>query len=297
MKDERRHPIQDLPTGATKELFRLLVESVADYAIIMLDPRGKVLTWNTGVERIAGYRAEEIVGRAFACFYTSEDRSRHKPEQALIRAAADGRCEDEGFRVRKDGSRFWANVVVTPLRDGQSILLGFAQVMRDLTERRRVQEELEHRVAERTEQLAQLNDELTRVNDALVGQVEERRRAEAELRGILAAFACAVEGISFLDAEGRHVRANKTYASMLGFAPEELDGLPWEGIVWLSDREAARGAHARMLDSGRSEVDVRVVRKEATTFQAHMVLVRTNDATGQFAGHYCFVTDVSDRRR
>lgn len=126
---------------ATEERFRLLVESVRDYAIFMLDPEGRITSWNVGAERIKGYRAEEILGHHFSRFYPSDDVRRGKPARELTIAAAEGRLEDEGWRVRKDGSRFWANVVITALRDAQERLVGFAKVTRDLTERKRLEDE------------------------------------------------------------------------------------------------------------------------------------------------------------
>src|SRR2546430_1467484 len=122
--------------------FRLLVESIKDYAIFMLDPEGRVTTWNRGAELIKGYRAKEIVGRHFSRFYPPEDIQARKPERALEAATTGGRFEDEGWRVRKDGSRFWANSVLTAVRDEQGTLTGFAKVTRDLTERRRADEAL-----------------------------------------------------------------------------------------------------------------------------------------------------------
>jgi formate hydrogenlyase transcriptional activator len=125
-----------------EERFRLLVESVKDYAIFMLDPEGRVSSWNPGAERIKGYRAEEILGQHFSRFYTEEDVKRGKPAVALRMAAAQGRFEDEGWRVHKDGSRFWANVVISALRDTAGNLRGFSKVMRDFTDRKQAQEAL-----------------------------------------------------------------------------------------------------------------------------------------------------------
>ncbi|MBI2360743.1 MAG: PAS domain S-box protein [Deltaproteobacteria bacterium] len=126
----------------TEERFRLLVESLQDYAIFMIDPEGRVTSWNTGAERIQGFRYEEIIGQSFACFYTIEDQAEGHPACALREAAAESRYEEDGWRVRKDGSRFWANAVITALRDEQCHLIGFSQVTRDLTERKRVEEQV-----------------------------------------------------------------------------------------------------------------------------------------------------------
>jgi len=122
----------------TEEGFRLMVESVTDCAIVMLDSEGRVASWNTGAERIKGYRAEEIVGQHFSRFYPAQDIERGAPQRDLDSAAADGRCEVEGWRVRKDGSIFWANVVFTAIRDPAGNARGFAKLTRDLTERRQV---------------------------------------------------------------------------------------------------------------------------------------------------------------
>ena len=125
----------------TDAAFRLLVESVVDYAIFMLDPRGNIATWNPGAERIKGYRADEIIGRHFSQFYPEQDVLSGKPARELETASREGRVEDEGWRVRKDGSRFWASVVITALRDPHGRLVGFAKVTRDLTERRRAEQQ------------------------------------------------------------------------------------------------------------------------------------------------------------
>ncbi len=122
--------------------FRLMVESVVDYAIFMLDAEGKVASWNAGAQRITGYEAQEILGQHFSRFYPREDVERRKPQWELEVAAAEGRFEEEGWRVRKDGSSYWGNVVITAVRDDTGQLLGYAKVVRDLTERNRVEAEL-----------------------------------------------------------------------------------------------------------------------------------------------------------
>ena len=152
--------------GTGEERFRLLVETVRDYAIFMLDPRGYIQTWNAGAERLKGYTASEIIGTHFSAFYTAEDIADRKPERELAIATATGKYEEEGWRVRRDGTLFWANVVITALHD-RGVLVGFAKVTRDLTERKHAEEglrraavELEQRVAERTAQLEAANKEL-----------------------------------------------------------------------------------------------------------------------------------------
>ena len=126
----------------SEERFRLLVEGASDYAIFMLDPEGRVATWNSGAERIKGYRAEEILGQHFSKFYPQESVERGKPQHELEVASAEGRYEDEGWRIRKDGSRFWANVIITALRGKDGQLKGFSKVTRDFTERKGAEESL-----------------------------------------------------------------------------------------------------------------------------------------------------------
>ena len=135
----RRRPEE---LGESDESFRLLVEGVRDYAIFMLDPEGRVTIWNAGAERMKGYEAGEIIGEHFSAFYTEEDLRRGHPEEELRIAVSQGRYQEEGWRVRKDGTRFWANVLITALRDDEGRLRGFSKVTRDITERKRIQEAL-----------------------------------------------------------------------------------------------------------------------------------------------------------
>ncbi|MBT2482051.1 PAS domain-containing sensor histidine kinase [Streptomyces sp. ISL-94] len=129
----------------TETAFTLLVTSVLDYGIFMLDPEGRVSSWNAGAERIKGYRAADIIGKHFSVFYPPEDIAARKPHRELEEAIVDGRLEDEGWRIRKDGSRFWANVVITPLFDETGELRGFGKVTRDMTERRAAEQALTER--------------------------------------------------------------------------------------------------------------------------------------------------------
>jgi PAS domain S-box-containing protein len=176
--DAQPPPLPD----ASGEAFRLLVESVRDYAIFLLDPSGRVASWNAGAQRIKGYTAREIIGKHFSIFYTAEAARSNHPQRELEIATQEGRYEEEGWRVRKDGTKFWANVVITALRDPAGELRGFAKVTRDMTERkqaeealRRARDDLERRVAERTA-------ELSRANQILQGEVERRQRLEDVLR-------------------------------------------------------------------------------------------------------------------
>ena len=123
--------------------FQLLVDAVTDYAIYMLDPNGTVSSWNSGAQRFKGYQSGEIVGEHFSRFYTEEDQATGLPARALETAAREGRFEHEGWRVRKDGTRFWAHVIIDPIRDPSGELIGFAKVTRDVTERKLTQESLQ----------------------------------------------------------------------------------------------------------------------------------------------------------
>ena len=156
------------PTDAQ---FRLLVESVSDYAIYLLDTTGRVMSWNAGVERIKGYSAAEILGRHFSVFYPLEDRAAGRPDHMLEQAAKSGRINTQGWRVRKDGSRFWADVVITALRNRSGVLTGYAKVTRDLTSWREANE----RIRESEARLQSLTRRLVQVEEA------ERRRIAGEL--------------------------------------------------------------------------------------------------------------------
>ena len=154
--------------------FRLLVESVVDYAIFLLDPTGIVMSWNAGAERIKGYKASDIIGRHFSTFYPQAEIDRGKPDYELKIAAKEGRYEEEGWRVRKDGSLFWANVVITALRGGQGEVVGFAKVTRDLSERKKNEDRLEVLQAVTDTALAHLalDDMLRAIVDRVAEQLE-----------------------------------------------------------------------------------------------------------------------------
>jgi PAS domain S-box-containing protein len=159
---ERRRAESDL--RRSEERLRLLIESVRDYAIFVLDPTGHVATWNPGAQRLKGYRADEIIGQHFSRFYPEEDIRSGKCEWELEEATRIGSFEDEGWRLRKDGSRFWANVVITPIREVDGTLVGFAKVTRDLSERKRHEEErISLARAEEAKQVAEANQERARV--------------------------------------------------------------------------------------------------------------------------------------
>lgn len=169
----------------SEERFRLLIEAVEDYAIFMLDAYGHVSSWNSGAERIKGYRATEILGKHFSCFFPEEDIRSGKPERELEKARDEGRALDDGWRVRKDGSKFWANVVLTALKDHSGKVVGFAKVTRDFTEQMQAQrllEESRRRLQESERSLRRLSVRLLRSQD------EERRRIARDLHDSLGQY-------------------------------------------------------------------------------------------------------------
>ena len=174
----------------SEERFRLLVAGVQDYAIFMLDEKGCVISWNVGAQRIKGYLPEEIIGQHFSRFYPEEDIRSGKPAWELVVAEKEGHFEDEGWRIRKDGSRFWANVIITPVRNDSGKLLGFSKVTRDFTERllaRKALEESQARLKESETNLRDLSLHLIRTQD------EERRNIGREIHDSLGQYLAALK--------------------------------------------------------------------------------------------------------
>src|SRR5580704_6839779 len=188
-EEERRRAVAHLQQKAeavetenalrlSEERFRLLVEGVQDYAIYSMDPQGVVASWNAGARRIKGYVAKEIIGQNFSRFYTPEDLKRGLPAKVLQTAREQGHYDGEGWRVRKDGSRFWCNVVVTPLRDNAGTIIGFSKITRDMTERKMLMD----RIQQHAEELEQAQQSLRRLSGQLLQvQDDERRRLAREL--------------------------------------------------------------------------------------------------------------------
>jgi hypothetical protein len=216
------------PQGLSDEQYRLIVQSIKDYAVFMLDPEGRILSWNEGARLIKGYTASEILGRSFETFYPKDAVEDGFPKRELKEAARVGRFEDEGWRIRKDGSRFWANVVITAVRDPDGKLVGFAKVTRDLTSRRLAEEQARQLAAEqaahaeaarRNEELHQLNGQLesalalaersTRIRDEVLAVVAHDLRSPVHT--ILGA-AGVVEIIKTGQAHDRHVHMIKRAA-------------------------------------------------------------------------------------
>ncbi|HET6196639.1 MAG TPA: PAS domain S-box protein [Acetobacteraceae bacterium] len=244
--------------------FRLLVESVVDYAIYMLDPTGTVISWNTGAERLKGYKASEIIGQNFARFYTEEDRAAGAPQRVLEAAARDGQFETEGWRLRKDGSRFWALAVVDAIRREDGALLGFAKITRDVTERRMAQEAL--RDSERQFRL-------------LIDGVKDY-------------------ALFMLDPDGIVASWNAGAARIKGYNPDEILGQHFSCFYTDSDRAA--GVPGRLLRAaerdGRAETEGWRVRKDGSLFWANVVLNALRDDTGRLVGFAKITRDITERR-
>src|SRR6267378_2512945 len=253
--------------GAARESeqrFGLLVASVRDHAIIGLDPGGRVVSWNASAEYVEGYKAKEIMGRSFACFYTPEDAAAGKPAQNLRAAAERGRCEVEGWRVRKDGSRFWADVVISPVRNGTGSLVGYAKVTRDLTERRRVEEALLER--------------------------------EALLR---ATFEQAAVGIAVAGLDARFVRTNQVFQRMLGYSDEDLQSLTYVDITYPEDLPRNRELMAELVEGKRTSftLEKRYCRKDGTPIWAQVTISALLSEHGEPRLFVGVIEDITERRQ
>lgn len=250
----------------TEDHFHLLVESVRDYAIFMLDREGRVMTWNEGARRTKGYEAPEIIGTHFSRFYTAGDIASGKPQKELEVAIAEGRVEDEGWRVRKDGSVFWANVVITALRDRVTgELCGFAKVTRDLTERKNVEERLR-----RSEEQFRL----------LVENVEDY-------------------AIFLLDSEGYVVTWNAGAVRAKGYLANEIIGHHFRRFYTPEDQ--ARQLPETLLQHAREHGSAHNqglrVRKNGERFLADVVIKAIYDQTGSLRGYSKVTRDITEQVR
>ncbi len=249
----------------SEERFRLLVQGVQDYAIFMLDPDGRIMSWNEGAQRIKGYRAEEIIGKHFSVFYPKEVLEVGWPATELREAERNGRFEDEGWRVRKDGTRFWADVVITALRDRDGTLRGFSKITRDLSERREYDERLRHS--------------------------EERLRVLLE--GV------QDYAISMLDPFGRVTSWNKGGERIIGYAEAEITGQSFERFYTPEDLAAGRPAEElrRAALERRSEDIGWRVRKDGVRFWAETTTNPLLDEEGRLLGFAHVMRDRSERKR
>ena len=250
-------------TGEAAGLYRLLVESVRDYAIFALDPTGHILSWNQGAQRFKGYTREEILGKHFSIFYPDDDNAWGKPAWELEVATRDGRLEDEGWRIRKDGTRFWANVVITALRDETGALVGFTKVTRDLTERRAAEEALR----------------------------------ESEERFRLLVQSVKDYGIFMLDPQGHIASWNEGAQHIKGYTANEIIGKHFsifytpEEKDWKPKMELEVAAQV-----GRFEDEGWRLRKDGTRFWANVIITALRNARGQLIGYAKVTRDLTDRK-
>jgi PAS domain S-box-containing protein len=248
----------------SSDLYRRLVESVSHYAIFALDAKGYVTSWNPGAQHIKGYTGDEIIGRHFSSFYPPEDTAWGKPAWELEVAAREGRIEDEGWRVRKDGSRFWANVVISAMRNSQGEVTGFAKVTRDLTERRNAEEALRH------------SEERFRL---LVQSVRDY-------------------AILMLDAEGKIASWNEGAQQIKGYSADEILGRSF--TLFYPPEAIADGFPQRELDvaarDGRFEDEGWRVRKDGSRFWANVVITALRNSDGRLVGFAKVTRDLTARR-
>ncbi|WP_038960224.1 hybrid sensor histidine kinase/response regulator [Bradyrhizobium japonicum] len=244
--------------------YRLLVEAITDYAIYMLDRDGHVTSWNPGAKRFKGYEAEEIIGRHFSTFYTETEREQKVPALALEEAERTGRFEREGWRVRKDGTQFWAHVVIDAIRSPKGELVGFAKITRDLT---------------------------------------ERRAAEANLRESEQQFRLMVQSVTdyaiyMLDVEGNVASWNAGAQRIKGYGPEEIIGRHFSNFYTEEDRAAGlpRTGLQTAAREGRWEHEGQRVRKDGTRFWAHVVIDAIRDDDGKLVGFAKVTRDITERR-
>ncbi|MDQ1408138.1 MAG: hypothetical protein QOG55_3767 [Acidobacteriaceae bacterium] len=245
------------------EPFRLFIESVQDYAIFMLEPDGRIATWNAGAERAKGYKSSEIIGRHFSRFYQEEDVRRGKPQKLLALAEKDGRVEDEGWRVRKDGSKFWASVTITAIRDASGKLIGFGKVTRDLTA---------HRNAE-----------------IALHRSEERSRLFIEAVQDYAIF--------LLDPEGRVITWNTGAERIKGYRASEILGQHFSRFY--PDEDVRGGKPAWELEvatkEGRFEDEGWRIRKDGSRFWANVIITAVKNNAGTLMGFTKVTRDVTER--
>ena len=245
-------------------LYQLLVETVRDYAIFVLDPTGHVMSWNAGAARLKGYTRDDIVGRHFSTFYPPDALAAGKPEWELEVAAREGRVEDEGWRVRKDGTRFWANVVITALRDESGTLVGFAKVTRDLTARRMAEETLR----------------------------------ESEERFRLLVHSVKDYAIFMLDPAGRVSSWNEGAQRIKQYSAEEIIGRHFS--TFYPPEDLAAGKPAWELEvavrEGRVEDEGWRLRKDGTRFWANVVITALRNPAGELLGFTKVTRDLTDRR-
>ena len=264
IKDTTKRKLAELEVRQKEERYRLMVEGVRDYGIFMLDGTGHIVTWNDGAHRIKGYQASEIIGRHFSTFYIREDIEDGKPERELKIALKTGKYEEEGWRVRKNGSLFWANIVITALYNQHNEFIGFSKVTRDLSERRQ------------EEELLRQSEERYRL---LVGQVKDY-------------------GIFMLDEKGRIISWNEGAKRIKGYSTEEILGkyfsifYPEEDKI--NDRPSQELKVAR--EQGKYEEEGWRIRKDGSKFWANVVITAIFNEKGAFLGYAKVTRDLTERK-
>ena len=253
-----------MPNTSTEGPFELLIQSIVDYAIYMLDTDGHVTSWNAGAEHIKGFQACEIVGKHFSTFYTEEDRAAGVPGQVLEIARREGKFEGEGWRVRKDGTRFWASIVIDAIKNEQGELVGFAKVTRDMTEKRAAQQALLQ--AERT-------------------------------------FRILVQGVTdyaiyMLDPEGRVTNWNAGAQRIKGYAPDEIIGQHFSRFYTPEDLDVGvpKKALETARETGRYEAEGWRMRKDGTRFWASVVIDAIRGEDGELIGFAKVTRDMTEKR-
>ena len=242
-----------------------LISGISDYAIYMLDPEGHVSSWNAGAQRFKGYLAPEILGQHFSRFYTPEDRATNLPERALATALADGKYEAEGWRMRQDGTRFWASVVIDPIYDEQGTLLGYAKITRDVT---------------------------------------AKRQAEQALRASEERFRLLVQGVTdyaiyMLSPQGEVTNWNVGAERIKGYQADEIVGQHFSRFYTDEDREGGRPqrALATAAHDGRYEAEGWRVRKDGTRFWAHVVIDAIRGEMGELIGFAKITRDLTEKKK
>jgi PAS domain S-box-containing protein len=259
-KEQEKSP---LPAGDRR--FQLLVDAVKDYAIYLLDAQGRVSSWNPGAQRFKGYRAEEIMGEHFSRFYTDEDRAAGLPERALRIAAEEGKFEAEGWRVRKDGSRFWCSVLIDPVLDEDGALIGYAKITRDVTESKEAQQALH----------------------------ESERRFRMLVQGV------HDYAIYMLDLDGRVTNWNTGAERIKGYRAGEIIGQHFSRFYIEEDRDNGEPARAlaTAIREGRYEKEGWRCRKDGSRFWANVVIDPVRDDNGRLIGFAKITRDITEKRR